>query len=355
MARRATRTGRYHRCLRFKGKKGFEEFLKQRCSITGRLTDVVKRRDLCLAYRKFCAARRHPVACMVNVGRHLGGLKVWASTRVGGANGRNQEYAYVGLCLRDSPDEAPDEVPKAAIIKEEQSSPPGRHATPSPLPSLSNGNDQSTDTPSTSSSSTWVSLSQHSENILELFDSFLQEHVECTGSPDDGVPVAELNAAYRRLCRKRGATPLSSARLSSHLAQRGGVVVSRLPFETVKRAYLGLRWTSSALKTLTPSKRVRQTPCNSFGVLREGKEEGGDWTPLVKDDGLGDQPSLRYWGDDDSNSLLEDTFQIAPPPPPPTPASPSTPSDTHTSDLLLGISDLVQLLDAFVDTESCML
>ncbi|XP_063842721.1 uncharacterized protein LOC135090197 [Scylla paramamosain] len=348
MARRTSRKvhgGLFHR---FQGKKSFMEFLKLQYIITGNPRDVVKRVDLFRAYKRFCTARSLPVASMVNIGRHLGGQHVWASKRLGGANGRNQEYAYVGLSLKDVPDEE---------VKEEQSSSPASPATPSLLPSSSKeGSQQTSDWLSPSPKPLKISLSPLSEDTLGLFDSFLQDHVECTGSAEDAVSVEELHKAYRRLCRSKGVKPPSFSKLKTRcLFQRENVSISRVPFQSVKRAYTGLRWTSSALQSLNPSRKVQPAPCSSCQaknqapaapvVLCEVNQDGNDWIPLVRIDGTADQTTLKYWGDEDSSTFINTL--VSPSTFLPASASPSTPPETQDSDLF-------QMLDIFGNTDPVM-
>ncbi|MPC33160.1 uncharacterized protein LOC123503152 [Portunus trituberculatus] len=355
MARRSARKVHAGLLHRFLGKESFMEFLKLQCIMTGSPRDVVKRVDLSRAYRRFCSARRLPAASMVNIGRHLGSQHVWASKRLGGANGRNQEYAYVGLSLKDAPDE----------VKEEQSSCPPTPATPAtsppPLPpSLfwEISQQQTVDWFSPSSKPLKISLSPtSSEDAMRLFDTFLQDHVECTGSAEDAVSIEELHKAYRRLCRSKGITPPSFSKLKTRcLTQRENVSISSISFQSVKRAYTGLRWTNSALQSLNPSRRVQPKPCSSCQaknqapaapvVLCEMNQEGNDWIPLVRIDSTADQSSLRHWGDEDSSTFINTL--VSPSTLLPAPASPPTPPETQDS------SDLFQMLDMFDSTDLCM-
>ena len=328
---------------------------------------MVRRHHLYCAYRRFCTVKRHTVASVVSMGRYLASLHVRASKRLGGSRGKNQEYAYVGLYLQDNPDEISNEAPKAVIGIEQQSSLPARLASPSPPPSFSNGDAhlQSMDTPSASPSSPRISSLPHGVNIRELYNSFLQEHVVYTGLVDDAVPVSELHTAFQQLCWAQGIIPPPSARLNTNLAQWGGVTISYLPYETVKQAYLGLRWTSSALQNLSPSKRLQPTPCSSCEAKSYTpaaspilqwmvNEEGSEWMPWVKDEIHGDQHSLSNYSGDDSSGVLH-TLQIPSPLPLPTNASPLTPPNTQASDLLQTTANLAELLEDFVDTYPYMI
>lgn len=347
----------------FQGKTSLMEFLQVQCSFTGKPRDVVKRVDLFRAYSRFCTARRLPMASNVNIGRHLGSQHVWATKRLGGANGKNQEYAYVGLFLKAGPGEevkeeqsSPDED-----VKQEQSSVPTTPATTPLPPSLSSREgsqqqqqQQTGDWFSPSPKPLKISLSPPREDNMGLFDSFMQEHVECTGSVEDAVSVEELHKAYRRLCRSKGIMPPSFSKLKTRcLSQRQNVSISRVPFQSVKRAYTGLRWTSSALQALNPSRRVQPTPCTSCQgksqapaasvLLCDVNQQGNDWMPLVQIDGSGNQNCLRYWSDEDADTFVNTV--VSPATLLPAPASPPTPPETQNSDLfqvldILGSADL---------------
>ncbi|XP_050686368.1 uncharacterized protein LOC126980479 isoform X1 [Eriocheir sinensis] len=354
MGRRVTgQQDRRRRKNRFVGMEGLREFLQRQCTITHRRTDVVRCRDLYHAYCMFCATTLHPVASVVNVGRYLGGLQVRASRRLGGCNGRRQEYAYVGLCLNESLPRAPKKGPP---------SPPT--LTPvSPAPPSSTSS--SYDCLSESMDFLYPGVSRPPrEDDLDLLDAFLRENVERTGSAEDAVPVGELHAAYRRLCRARGVTPQPAAHLSSHLTQREGVAISRLNFETVKRAYQGLRWTTAALDALTPSRRHQPTPCSSCeagrlapsatecindGVKNEGVGVGtsGACSPWTNEHGLGDEFSLKLWDDDDDSGEHLQNLQPTSPTPQPTAMSPPSMPDLM---LLQDTDDLAQLIEEYNST-----
>lgn len=351
MARTAAKLDRRRRRKsRFLGMEGFKKFLQRQCTITQSRTDVIRCRDLYRAYCRFCAAARHPVASVVNVGRYLGGLQVRASRRLGGCNGRRQEYAYVGLRLRESSPEAPQ--------KGSPSSPPLSPVTPAP-PSPPPSSYESTDFPSPAVSR------PPSNGGLELLDTFLRENVESTGSAEDAVPVGELHAAYRRLCRARGVTPPPSASLSSHLTRREGVVISSLSFETVMRAYQGLKWTAAALTSFTPSRRAQPTPCSSCKAGRlaptvsgsmadDLKDEvsmevgtSGDWSSWTNGDGLGEQFSLSLFDDDGSGGHFHNLQTASPPPQPTAISQPLVPDLMVFQDT----EDLAHLIEAYNSTD----
>lgn len=327
MARRSARLYRPRRrrsYCRFQGIQGLREFLQMKCIITHRRTDVVRRQDLFSAYHRFCAEARHPAAAIVNVGRYLGSLQVWASKRLGGSNGRRQEYAYVGLCLHELPPRASQKgvsFPSTLSLV---------NAAPLSPPPSSHDRQDDTSTTSSSVPSLWV-MRPPREESLEHLDAFLREHVEYTGAAGDGVPVGELHLAFLQLCRARGVRPPPDVRLSSRLLdRREGVVISRLNFESVKWAYQGLRWTRTALDALQPSTRPRPTPCSSCearqraapavaGVLEEARsgmearvEAGASASGGWREDTQGGTLSLMW---DDENPKHRQTLQAVPPPP----------------------------------------
>lgn len=357
MARRSSRQqDRRRRKNRFVGMEGFREFLQRQCTITHRRTDVVRCRDLYRAYCMFCATTLHPVASVVNVGRHLGGLQVRASRRLGGCNGRRQEYAYVGLCLQESLPRAPQNgLPSPPTL------------TPvSPAPPSSTSSSYDCMSESMDFLSPGVSRPPR-EDDLDLLNAFLRESVERTGSEEDAVPVGELHAAYRRLCRARGVTPQPAAHLRSHLTQQEGVAISRLNFETMKRAYQGLRWTTAALDAFTPSRRHRPTPCSpceagrlvpsateciddgSVKNVEMGAGTSGGCSPWTNDYGLGDEFSLKLWDDDDDSG--EHLQNLQPTSSPPHPTAMSAP---FLPDLMLlqDTKDLAQLIEEYNSTSS---
>lgn len=340
------------RCYSFEGLKGFRKFLQQKCTITHRRTDVVRRSDLHRAYQTFCAAEHHPVGSKVNVGRCLGGLHVWASTRLGGSNGRGQEYAYVGLCLKES------------SLKESPMRSPSPLSQPSSDP-LRLSCTSSGDVSSSSLHSPEI-LPPSGNDCITLLDDFLREHVERTGSTEDAVPVEELHAAYRRLCKRRGVTPQSDTNLRSRVAVQEGVAISPLKFMTVKLAYQGLRWTTTALTALKPSTTPQSTPCNSCQAgqrataategkvqvkneAREGIESSGYWSPLVWEDNLEEQ--FSFFRDENDNSEELQSLQTASLPPQATITSLPTLPDLMAPQ---GTVDFSHLLDAYDSKDYCL-
>lgn len=352
MARRVSRQqDRRRRKNRFVGMEGFREFLQRQCTVTHCRTDVVRCRDLYRSYCMFCATTHHPVASVVNVGRYLGGLQVRASRRLGGCNGRRQEYAYVGLTLHESVPRAPQKCrPSPPTLTPVSPAPPS--LTSSSYDSLSKSMD--IHPPGVSR--------PPREDDLDLLDAFLLENVERTGSVEDAVPVAELHSAYRRICKERGVTPHPAAHLSSRLTQREGVAILRLNFETEKLAYQGLKWTTAALDALTPSRRHRPTSCSSCEAVRQassptecihdevknvevGVGTSGGCSPWTNEHGLGGEFSLKLL-DDDSGEYFH-SFQPTEPPPQPTAMSPSSLPDLL---LLQDTNDLAQLIEEYNST-----